>query len=377
MRNRKRCIFHVPNHIDISAKSGSQVRPMKIIKALTDIGYDVDVVMGYGRERKKSIQSIKENIKNGVRYEFMYSESSTMPTLLTEKNHLPVYPKLDFGFFKFCKKNSIKIGLFYRDVIWRFEQYRASVPWYYRIVTFFFYKYDLWKYRKLVDILYLPSERIKDYIPECRMMTQKILPPGAEYCPEILKKRQEYFNSRKFENIRIFYVGGVTGIYDILEFVKAIRDRDKIFLTICCKEEEWIRERSRYKPFLTERVNIVHESGKDLIKYYLQADICSCYFDVNRHPYMQLAIPVKLLEYVSFITPVIATSNSCAANFVEKYDIGWTIPYGKDNIQSLLDFLLDNPGIISSKQKHISECLYANTWEQRMLQIEKELRSEE
>ncbi len=113
MENKKRCIFHIPNKLDEKSLSGSQVRPRMMIQAFKDIGYDVDVVMGYGKERKKSINIIKNNIKSGIKYDFLYSESSTMPTLLTEKNHLPLYPNLDFGFFKFCKNHGIKIGLFY------------------------------------------------------------------------------------------------------------------------------------------------------------------------------------------------------------------------------------------------------------------------
>ena len=92
----KRCIFHVPNYIDVHGRSGSQVRPLKIKKTLEGLGYEVDVVMGYGKERKKEIKRIKEKIRQGITYDFLYSESSTMPTLLTEKSHLPFYPNLDF-----------------------------------------------------------------------------------------------------------------------------------------------------------------------------------------------------------------------------------------------------------------------------------------
>ena len=88
----KRCIFHIPNYIDKTSKSGSSVRPQMMIKAFEEIGYHVDYVMGYGKERKSQIEKIKRNIRNGVKYEFLYAENSTTPTLLTEKNHIPKYP---------------------------------------------------------------------------------------------------------------------------------------------------------------------------------------------------------------------------------------------------------------------------------------------
>lgn len=55
------------------------------------------------KKEKKKIKKIKSNIKEGIKYDFLYSESSTEPTLLTEKNHIPLYPFLDFGFLKYCK----------------------------------------------------------------------------------------------------------------------------------------------------------------------------------------------------------------------------------------------------------------------------------
>ena len=127
----KNMIFHIPMQIDPKMQSGSQVRPHNMIQAFKNIGYNVDVVMGYVKNRKKQIAKIKENINNGVKYDFLYSESSTMPTTLTEKNHLPIAPFLDFDFFKFCKQYGIKIGLFYRDIHWKFEQYKKQTPFFF------------------------------------------------------------------------------------------------------------------------------------------------------------------------------------------------------------------------------------------------------
>ena len=61
-----RCIFHVPMTISDQPKSGSGIRPLKMLQAFRDIGYDVSVVMGNGKERKKAIQNIKKEIRKGV-----------------------------------------------------------------------------------------------------------------------------------------------------------------------------------------------------------------------------------------------------------------------------------------------------------------------
>ncbi len=85
----KRIIFHLPFRPDINRASASQIRPFKMIEAFKASGYRVDIVMGCAKERKGLIERIKQNIKNGIVYDFLYSESSTMPTLLTESHRIP------------------------------------------------------------------------------------------------------------------------------------------------------------------------------------------------------------------------------------------------------------------------------------------------
>ena len=99
---KKRCIFHYPNPISDKMSAGSSVRPNQMLNAFKLCGYIVDDVTGYGSERKQKIREIKKNIKNGVKYDFVYSESINIPTVLSEENHIPIYPFLDFSFFTFC-----------------------------------------------------------------------------------------------------------------------------------------------------------------------------------------------------------------------------------------------------------------------------------
>ena len=61
----KRMIFHIPMKIDRNRASASQIRPMKMIEAFKECGYEVVVVEGYGKERKRQIKEIKSNILKG------------------------------------------------------------------------------------------------------------------------------------------------------------------------------------------------------------------------------------------------------------------------------------------------------------------------
>src|SRR5699024_1878719 len=130
---KKQCIFHIPIDLRGQKNSGSSVRPNKMIEAFQNIGYKVEIIMGDGKKKKK--------IKKREKYDFLYSESSNLPTLLTETHHFPRYPFLDFRFFRFCKKHNIKIGLFYRDVHWKFDHFKKGKSKYKLIIGEWFYKY--------------------------------------------------------------------------------------------------------------------------------------------------------------------------------------------------------------------------------------------
>lgn len=359
----RKMIFHIPMEIDRNLHSGSQIRPIKMIKAFKNIGYDVNIVMGYVKERREQIKQIKENIKNGVKYEFLYSESSTMPIALTEKHHLPIAPFLDFNFFKFCKKNDIKIGLFYRDIHWSFEQYIKNVSFIKRKFAGFFYKYDLKQYKKYLDIFYLPSKQMYDYIPF--EFNKKIiaLPPAGE--------KKAFTSSKKTNYLTFIYVGGLGKLYDLKLFSKVINDIKKINFNLCTRENEWDKNRVNYKRW-DKNIKINHKHGVDLDNIYLKSDIAILF--VKPTKYWKFVMAVKLFEYISYKKPIIAVKNTAVGDFIEANNIGWVINYNEKELKELIFDLQKNSYKIKEKIKNIEKIIPKNTWEARASQIEKELK---
>lgn len=376
MENKKRCIFHIPNKLDEKSLSGSQVRPKMMVQAFKNIGYDVDVVMGYGKERKKSIKEIKNNIKSGVKYDFLYSESSTMPTLLTEKNHLPLYPNLDFGFFKFCKNHGIKIGLFYRDIYWRFSKYTKDSGILKYVVSQIAYKYDLNKYEKLIDVLYVPSKNMGKYIR--REKLSKImdeLPPGCDINSDFINNKKKFYENRLKNNdktLNIFYVGGISDTYDFEEFLKAINYFDNINLVICCREKEWKIEKNRLNKYINERVQIVHKSGHELDKYYKDADLALAYF--RPFFYRDMAVPIKYYEYLAHVIPIFSSDNTLVGQKVTDDGIGFTIPYNSDCARDKLDEIIKDYEIIYNKHLKCLDKVVQNTWRERAKKVAYDLK---
>lgn len=370
MNDIKRCIFHVPNNIDRDAKSGSSKRPLRMIEAFKENGYIVDVVMGYAKERRKQIAYIKKNIENGIKYDFLYSESSTMPTALTEKKHLPIHPFLDFSFFKYCKRKNIKIGLFYRDIHWMFSHYKNNVAIWKRFITIPFYKYDLYRYRKLIDVLYLVSNDVKKYLPaknKNKDVHYKIgvLPPGCEI-EQTTKYRED--NNK----LGIFYVGGISNdLYNFKKLFEVVKNNKKVSLKICCREDDWNKVKNEYEKYLGDNIIVVHLSGEELKECYEDTDICSLLF--NENEYMKMAMPVKTFEYLSYDKPIIATEGTASGKFVEKNKIGWTIKYDTMEIKKLIDHLVVNRSEIQKVKEIEKNVIKNNTWNIRAKKVANDL----
>lgn len=362
----KKCIVHIPNYIEKEGKSGSNIRPLKMKQAFEEAGYLVDFVYGYGKERKKKIKFIKEQIKKGIEYDFLYSESSTMPTLLTEKNHFPKYINLDFDFFAYCRKHGIKIGLFYRDVQWKFDIYTQNIKWFKKIISIPMYKYDLYKYRSLVDVFYLPTEEMKEYLKEESklLLKSEVLMPGCvSYIP---KKKKSQFS--KGDTLAILYVGGVDKIYDLSIFFETIKNIDaKVHAYVCCRQNEWRKAFNKYDKALSDRVTIIHESGSGLEKYYEMVDIC-CAF-AGEGEYMKMAMPVKIFEYLGHEIPIIATKNTVAGNFVDEKQIGWSVDYSEKALEMCLKHIINNPNIIDQIKLNEKCIREDHTWTARAKQV--------
>lgn len=366
----KKCIFHVPYRLDLVGNAAPMIRPRKIISALKNIGYEVYVIEGYAAERKKKIKRVKKEIRNGVKYQFLYTESSTMPTLLTDPHHMPVHPFVDFSFFSFAKRHGIKIGLFYRDIYWKFNNYKKVLPVWKSFFAIKCYKYDIRKYRKLLSKMYLPDRRVYEYLKSDSLEEiLDILPPG---CDSAIWKGSKDGNKKIQKDIlNIFYVGGLGEQYQLIELAAAVSEVENCRLTLCCRKDEWEKEKNNYGKYLRGNIDIVHRSGKELEDFYFRADICSLMFKPDI--YREMAIPYKSFEYLAHGKPVFASQGTAIGDFVGKNDIGWVLDYGRNQIKKQLQELIDFPELIDEKRKSCLKVREQNTWEVRAKKIEEDL----
>lgn len=358
----KKIIIHFPFKIDRSRAAASQLRPIKIIDTFKSLGYDVALVEGYGKERQEQIRQIKDRIKKGEKFEFVYSECNTTPTLLTEKHHYPTYPFLDFSFFKFCKKQGIKIGLFYRDIYWCFPENNQGII---RKIMKWFYLYDLHEYNKYVSTLFVPSYEMVGHIPF------KLDMPIAELYPGCEGGGDKEFIRKEENKINILYVGGVGHHYDISMIMEEVKNHPSVNLTICCRPDDWDAVKDEYQHLLADNISVVHKSGAELKDLYSNADIF-CLF-VRPDKYWEFAVPFKLFETIGYGSPILASKGTWVAKFVKENKIGFTCEYSKDAISKLLENISTHLEKLEDVQNNVRNIIDDNTWVARCHKIEESL----
>jgi len=354
----KRVIFHYPLPFSETLNSGSKVRPVKILEAFRTLGYQVDVVCGYSCERRTAIRKIEQNIEQGIKYDFCYSECSTMPTALTDPDHLPRAPILDALFFRMLNKNKVKIGVFYRDIYWCFES--KTLRNFFRFkpqLAKLFYIFDLFVYKKYVDYIFSPSMESKEFIPIIDENKVRPLPPGID----IGYKLNNTKNHSK--NIHLLYVGSIKKPYYNLEkMFSALSGLEFVKLTLCVREDEWNAHKYDYS-YENIDMNVVHASGEDLEVLYMNADASLLFFEPIK--YRELAVPVKLFESLGYSTPIISSHDTWVGNFVKSNEIGWTLEYDDLALRNVLSDIKINRSKIDIAKQRVVEVARDNTWIKR------------
>jgi glycosyltransferase involved in cell wall biosynthesis len=359
----KKMIFHLPVKLDKKRFSGSQIRPQKMISAFESIGYEVDLVWGDVSNRKKGMVKIKENILHGIKYDFLYSESSTMPTLLTESHHFPVAPFLDFNFFRFCKSQDIPIGLFYRDIYWMIDSFKKTIPFFKRLVSRIFYKYDLLQYKDKVDVLFVPSVEMYDYMNYDFPKKIVPLPPGTDL------QKCNYIDTNN-NSLNFIYVGGSGSDYDLFLFLKVLNNLENTHLDLCSRKDDWHMYKEKYQGLL-KNVSVHHKNGQELRNIYDNNDV-AVYF-INPKEFGGFALGLKLFEYISYEKPIISVKGTAIGNFVEENDIGWSVDYNSVSLMELIKKLSENKKLIELKKENIVKAKERNSWNVRALRVVSEL----
>lgn len=359
---KRRMIFHTPYPLNPEATSASGIRPVQMRRAFESIGYEVYEVTGTSKQRVKAIASLKRQIREGNSFDFVYSESSTMPTAMTEPHHLPLRPRFDLSFLKFCRDHGIPTGLFYRDIYWNQPAYLETVKPIVAVGTRFLYRSDLKRYRSAVSRVYLPSMRMAEEVPHIDRSRCAALPPGTKLVD----------HGEPESETSMFYVGALGQYYRLHEAVRAFQTVPSGSLTLCTSEPLWRAHEAEYQPLMASaNVRVVHANGPALDEHY-EAAALGCLF-LEPIAYREFAAPMKMYEYLGHGKPIIAVEGSLAAAFVESNGIGWVLPYRAEALSELLNRIHEDPTLYTAMRERVLVKREEHTWAARARQVAEEL----
>lgn len=285
-----------------------------------------------------------------------------MPTSMTDPHHLPLHPLMDHTFLAELRRHGVRVGLFYRDIYWRFPAYGTSLPWAQREAALAMYRFDVMGYRMATDIIYLPSARMQRYFDPQHRLRVAELPPGHDVArtPEPVAASP----------LRLLYVGGVNDHYRLDALVEAMRRMPEAHLTICTREAEWQQARASYEP-VPANIEVVHRNGEELHELFERSNVTVVYAQPTE--YWTFAAPVKLSEYLGHGKPVIAASGTLSGEIVDEYASGWAIPYGADDLEHLLRRLQAHPEEVDAAAAAARRKAPDLTWTARAQQVADDL----
>lgn len=346
-------MFHYPLPIEDATVAGRSVHVRGMLAGMRSIA-DVEVVDGYSGDRLAAMKRVSAKIRDGARYDAVFSEASTTPTSLNDPHHLPIHPIADAMFFRSARRNGIPVGLFYPDVHWKFDHYRSVVPVVQRLAATAMYRFDLLWYRRAIDVLFLPSLEMAASVPgwENDERVAELFPAADDdplpWTPVT-------------DQLRLLYVGGVSPpLYDIEALLEAVVASPKVHLVVCCPVEQRIHL-ARFEGH--SNIDIIHESGGQLRGRYEQCDIaCLVYPDYD---YRRFAMPVKLFEAIGAARPLLASPRNAAARFISTHDAGWIVEPDAEQIRETLEHLRTSPGEIASKRASTLQLAPSSTWSNR------------
>jgi glycosyltransferase involved in cell wall biosynthesis len=347
-QNKPRILFHTPQPLE-SLDSGSSVRPAKMLEAFRSLDYEVDTVLGNKQERRQSIKNIH---KKDTEYSFCYSEPTTWP----------LHPVIDYNLYWYLYRKNISTGVFYRDLYWQFLDYFDHSGMKYWELQFR-YRLDLAVMKRIGDVIYVPSTSFGEQLDT----PTTPLPPGG------IDQTSASDPSPQLQ--QLIYVGGVSERYgsELLSKVqKVVAANQDIILDLVTRKSEFQSLPDKvHQRFQSDNVTVHHVSGDDLIPLYKRAD--AGIIPLIPDSYNNIAMPVKLYEYLSYGLPVITTNLNEVASFVQSTDCGIVCNADSDDLAQAIITLSKDNQLYQQKQQNAVQALKENRWINRAKKVASDL----
>lgn len=364
-------LIYYPFQLATNPKSGSQLRPLEMIRAFERYAQLTNkkmiMISGTSSERTKQWEQIlKDGSLNDV--EFCYSENQTIPLWLTDPTHIPTKPFIDRNVFKELEQRNIPIGVFYRDVYWKFDDL-YPLKGIKKQVLQTIYRLEERFYQKYVSTVFLPSQAMSRYVDI--NVNHVPLPPGGRN----VVLPQSHSNSQLPKGI---YVGGITsedfGVETLIKAVKELNEEGSDFkLYIACREDEFLKaKQAKPEVFHENYATFYHKTASELEHVYAEMDMA--FIPRKKTIYNDFSVPVKLVEYLSSGIPVIASNCDAQKEIVEKDGYGIVVSDEVEGLKKGIKQMILSSNTI--KEKIRQDFLEKHSWDARVETVVKTLLGE-
>jgi hypothetical protein len=339
-------IFHYPGPLFNETDTGEKKRPKKMLEAFQALNYEITTVIGTYAQREFEFQKIKSNLKS---FDFIYSENSNLPLATTGKTKFPNSNSIDHQLFKLAHKDGISTGVFIRDIFWLLKETVLEKGFFKRYIGKRYFLKELNLYFENCTTIFIPTQTFKNYLPKNSKIKFELLPPGAEAISFTKEDPKSVFN--------LIYVGSCKPpVYQVINCFKNLLKCKNIHLTIVTRE----KEHNGLKSILgvsNKNLSIVTASDTALSMLLQKQDMGLACVDSNE--YWDLAMPLKIFDYIGHQLPILTYQNGETAELIKKNQLGWVISNANE-IESFFTKITSKE--ITQKSNCVKTYLVQNTW---------------
>lgn len=362
MSDQKSVLYITFIDFNSTAMTGSSVRPLRMYDAFIKQNYKVILLSGIGNNRRVRNHNVKEikAIINKERPDFCYIEPPSGPLFFFS----------DRSLIRLICKMHIPSAFFYRDLYWKFPAQdfssikKYSIVWFKHQLIKMMQKRDFRLIKNNVEQIYFTSACCNNFM---QLKNFKLLPPG---CVNYEVKKHVFTKTG-------IYVGGATvryGLGLVLDSCLKVSEDEEIKLIVVCPQnqwEQWVLEFPQYSN-LPDWIEIYHiGDGEQLNDLYNQSDFA--FVPILKSSYNDLALPIKLFEYISRLLPVIVTDCDAMKVFLDSKEVGFICEDNIDAYTEALREMLTNISKYNLFKNNIEYIRQDNLWERRVDQIARDL----
>lgn len=341
-------LYHAPYELG-ALTSGSRVRPYYMLQAFKQLGYDVTIISGDVTRRKTLVQALDADTLS--RFDFCYSEPSTYP----------VHPVWDYCFYWKLHRAGVPLGIFYRDAYWKLVPEWGEKSRVKEAIVYARHMADLQLFGHIAEAVFFPTQMLADKIS---VGTGKaVLLPGGRLLSETVTRRPHLTPP-----YTVVYVGTMNTRYGsslLLETLELLNEWRPVILEAVChradvESQPDLFARYRDAPWL----KLHHVHGDALEAIYNRGHVAI--IPILRNPYNDLAMPVKLFEYMSYGLPMVVTNCTEMERFVSRTGIGLVADDTPEALAAQVQRLLDDAQLYGQTVAAVTETLAdGNLWVSR------------